>query len=324
MNIPFDSPVLSLPDWRTAALLPGCILAGVCAAILLQTIRQRAVGARRGRKAIAPFLAPYRQLRDAQVSAAYRQLQVDPDFIILSRLGLTWPRIRLLHLRLAGSALPVLALLLARFPLLPTCMAGVLGYVVTDAWLKGRWHKFRTGIEGELPTFVSRLGAMLLLNESLTACLEEVLDTLSPDSSTLRVWMEGYLQGIRQEGRDFPEHARLQANRISPSLALVVFQMGRVVETGGAGFARAFATSAQELQMILEVRAVAAAKADGTRNSITMLLAIMGLVLALMASSPGMRAGYTSPMAQALLMGALGTMAYGYYFLQGMITDVLD
>ena len=187
----------------------------------------------------------------------------------------------------------------------------------------GRWHRFQTGIEEELPVFVSRLGAMLLLTESMTACLDEVVDTLDPDSSALRVWMQLYRQGLRHEGRDFLDHARTQALRISPSLALVVFQLGRMAETGGTGFSRAFARSASGLQALLEVRAVAAAKADSARNSIVMLLVIMGIVIALMALSPGLRAGYALPESQFVLVGALGTMAFGYYFLNGMISDVL-
>ena len=71
------------------------------------------------------------------------------------------------------------------------------------------------------------------------------------------------------------------------------------------------------------MRAVAAAKADSARTSIVMLLVIMGVVIVLMALSPGLRAGYALPTSQFVLVGALGTMAFGYYFLNGMISDVL-
>ena len=314
----------ALPDGRVWLLLAGCGLAGFGLAVSLRHVRWRPGKYRQEQRAVASFLAPYRQSAADSLSAARRMMQVDPDFIILSSLRLAAPRMRLSYLRCLGAALPAASLAVMRFPLLPALVAGALGYVVVDAWLKGRWHKFRAGVEAELPTFVSRLGAMLLVNESLTACLEEVLDTLNPTSSSLRVWMEGYLLGMREEGRDFLAHARAQASRISPSLALVAFQLERVAETGGVGFARAFARSAQELQMILEVRAMATAKAEGARNAIAILLAIMALVVALMASSPSMRAGYADPASQAILMGALGAMALGYHFLNGMIADVLE
>lgn len=307
-------------NYQIWALLLGCLLCGYCLRFLLGKLRwQRHRGS-----AVQAYLAPFRPAEQKAGAAARRLLQVDPDYVILSSLRISSPRVRLQHLRVAGGLVPVLGLMLARFPLLPSLVAGVLGFVVADAWLKGRWQKFRSSLEAELPTFVSRLGAMLLLNESLTACLDEVLETLPPETSTLRVWMEGYLQGVRQEGKDFLDHAREQANRISPSLALVVFQLGRVVETGGVGFARAFAASAEELQTILEVRAVAAAKAEGARNSIAILLVIMGAVIALMATSPGMREGFLNVTAQTILMAALGAMAFGYYFLTGMIADVLE
>lgn len=302
------------------ALLLGCLLCGHCLRYWLGRIRWR----RHRGAAVQAYLAPFRPAAHGSGATAHKLLQVDPDYVILSSLRITSPRIRLQHLRVMGGLVPVLGLLAARFPLLPSLVAGVLGLVVLDAWLKGRWQNFRSRVEAELPTFVSRLGAMLLLNESLTACLDEVLETLPPESSPLRVWMDGYLQGVRQEGKDFLDHARAQANRISPSLALVVFQLGRVVETGGVGFAQAFAASAEEMQTILEVRAVAAAKAEGARNSIAILLAIMGLVIALMAASPDMREGFRDATAQTILMAALGAMAFGYYFLTGMIADALE
>lgn len=308
---------------RQGALLLGCLCAGALLASQLMRIRMPRRGRRRETEFLNSYLAPYRHLEDAQTTEAQRRISVDPEVIILSSLRISSPRIRLVHLRLAGGALPALGLMALHFPLLPALMGGLLGYVVADSWLKGRWHRFRAGIEEELPVFVNRLGAMLLLNESLTACLEEVVDTLDPESSLLRVWMEIYLQGLRQEGKDFLSHARQQANRISPSLALVVFQLDRVVETGGSGFARAFAQSAQSLQAILEVRAVAASKADGARSAIALLLVVMGVVMAMLAASPGMREGYADPQAQMVLVGALGVMAFGYHFLNGMISDVL-
>jgi len=308
------------PNHQLWALLLGCLACGYCVQYLLRKIQWP----RRGAAAVQAYLVPVRPIEYGTAATARRLLQVDPDYVVLSSLRITSHRVRLHHLRVLGGLMPVIGLLAARFPLLPALVSGVLGFVVMDAWLKGRWQQFRSRVETELPMFVSRLGAMLLLNESLTACLDEVLETLPPESSLLRVWMEGYLQGVRQEGKDFLDHARAQANRISPSLALVVFQLGRVVETGGVGFAQAFAASAEEMQTILEVRAVAAAKAEGARNAIAILLAVMGVVTALMAATPDMRAGFRDATAQAILTGALGVMAFGYYFLTGMIADALE
>lgn len=307
-------------DLRRAALLLGCLLCGWCLSRLLTRIRLRP----RREADVQRFLSPYRATEPGAAETARRLLQVDPEYVILASLRIVPPRMGLRHLRLLGGGLPVLALAAARMPLLPALMAGLLGYVITDAWLKGRWQKYRAALEAELPTFVSRLGAMLLLNESLTACLDEALDTLPPETSALRVWMSGYVRGLRREGREFLDHAREQANRISPALALLVFQLGRVAETGGAGFAQAFAAAAEEMQSILEVRAAAAAKAEGARSAIAMLLAIMGLVLAIMSASSDMREGFRGIAAQSVLMGALGVMAFGYAFLTGMIADVLE
>ncbi len=313
---------LDAPAVTRGVLLLGCVGVGLCVTLLAHRIRLP-LWTRRDTAHLTSYLTPYRRLDEERMSRVRQQISVDPEIIVLSALRITSPRVRLVHFRLLGSLVPVLGFLLGRFPVLPALMAGLLGYVVTDAWLRGHWQRFRSGLEEELPVFVSRLGAMLLLNESLTACLEEVIDTLDPRESRLRLWMQVYLQGLRQEGTDFLEHARDQANRISPSLALVVFQMGRVVETGGSGFARAFAGAAQELQAILEVRAVASAKAEASRSAITLLLIVMGVIIGIMVASPAMRQGYADPTAQLILMVSLATMALGHYILNGMITDAL-
>ena len=54
------------------------------------------------------------------------------------------------------------------------------------------------------------------------------------------------------------------------------------------------------------------------------MLSIIAVVLALMLSSPSIRAGYNSPTSQLIAAAALGVMACGYLYLNGMIAEALE
>ncbi len=262
--------------------------------------------------------------RTGQALAAYRApahtgtTQVD----INSALGLVKPGYsRYVYLGVVLGAL--LLLLVLGMPLVPAIGGAALAYILADEFLRGKTRKARIAIEGELPTFVSRLGGMLLVTSSPRAAVEEVTATLLP-GRPLRTWMDRLLAGWSSQGEPFLANAHLEGNRISPLLGLTVYQIRRLAETGGAGFTKAFATTAEELSAILEARAVAGSKAEGARQAVLTMLAIMAVILGIMLSSPVIRSGYADPTAQLIAAGALGVMAFGYTQLNGMIADALE
>lgn len=178
-------------------------------------------------------------------------------------------------------------------------------------------------VEKELPTFVSRLSSTLLVVENAQVALADVIETLD-EQSPLRVWMERFLAGMASEGASFALKAREEAAAISPSLALVIYQIGRLATAGGSGFARAFAVSGDMLHTILESRAVAGSKAESARQAVWIMLGIMGVIMFMMLSSPAIRQGFREPSAQLVTLVGLGVMAYGYTFMSGMIDEALE
>ncbi len=220
----------------------------------------------------------------------------------------------------AGALVGLLALGL---PFVPALGGAALAYILAAEFLKGQVRKVRLGIEQELPTFVSRLGGMLLVTNAPRQALEEVTGTLL-EGRPLRIWLERLLAQWSAGGDSVLATAHLEANRISPLLGLTVYQIRRLTETGGAGFTRAFATTAEELSAILEARAVAGSKAEGARQSVLTMLGIMGVILVLMLSAPSIRTGYASPTAQLIAAVALAMMGFGYLYLNSMIADALE
>jgi|GEM_PF-1972102 len=252
-----------------------------------------------------------------------RDVIAGEEAVILLSLGLpVWENL-LAIIHLASGGIPALLLMIFGFPVVPAMGGGVLCYVLMDSYLNSRWRKMRVEIESELPTFVSRLAGTLLVTESPIRAISEVTETLSSESP-LNAWLQRMLSGTRMEGRQFFEQARNEAAIISPSLALVVFQMGRFFETGGAGFTKAFSTTAEELSDILEARAIAGSKAESARQAVLMMLGIMGVIMMLMFSSPNIRQGFQNVTVQVITATAMAAMALGYTILNGMIDEALE
>jgi len=284
------------------------LLAALAAAATVAVTARQVALAPRGGKALAAYRA----------EGATPAVEVD----INQALGLVKPAYaRYLYLLAVAGVAGVL--LLAGMPLAPALGGGALAYVLADELLKGGPRKARLAIEQELPTFVSRLGGMLLVTGSPRAAVEEITATLMADKP-LRIWLERLLSGWQAQGEAFLAQAHLEANRISPLLGLTVYQIRRLAETGGAGATKAFATTAEELSAILEARAVASSKAAGARQSVLTMLVIMAVILGIMLASPTIRQGYRDPTAQLVAAGALAVMGFGYVTLNDMIAEALE
>jgi len=283
------------------------LLAALAAAVTVAVVAERVRFARRASRTLS-----------ASGAAPTPVVEVD----INTALGLVRPAYA--PYVYAGAVLGALAaLLLAGLPLAPAVGGAALAYVLADEFLKGRPRKVRLAIEQELPTFVSRLGGMLLVTAAPRTAVEEVTATLL-EGRPLRVWLERLLAGWQARGESYLAAAHLEANVISPLLGLTVYQMRRLAETGSAGAARAFGTTAEELSAILEARAVAGAKAEAARQAVLTMLVIMAVILGIMLASPTIRQGYADPTAQLVAAGALAVMGFGYLTLNGMIADALE
>jgi hypothetical protein len=294
--------------WELLAQQLLVVLAATSAALTVAVTARQVALAPRGGKALA----------------AYRDGSAPPvnEVDINSALGLVKPAYAR-YMYLAAVATVVVLLLVAGMPLAPALGGGALAYVLADEFLKGGPRKARLAIEQELPTFVSRLGGMLLVTGSPRAAVEEITATLI-EGQPLRTWLDRLLAGWQAQGEAFLTQAHLEANQISALLGLTVYQIRRLAETGGAGAAKAFATTAEELSAILEARAVANSKAEGARQAVLTMLVIMAVILGIMLSSPTIRQGYNDPTAQLVAASALTVMGFGYVTLNGMIAAALE
>lgn len=266
-----------------ALLQPTLVLAlAIAAGSTVAAVASRVSFGRGPGKVVAGYMAP---------APAQPVAETEEAAGINAALGLL-PRQVTLAAQIGGAAGPWLLALLMGLPLIPAFGLAALGYILADTFLKGRWRKARLAVEADLPLFVSQLGGQLLVTQAPLKAVEEVVGNLA-EGSVLRLWMARLLKGLRLEGSAYLDKARAEAMQITPLLGLVLYEIGRLAETGGAGFAVAFTTTADELSAILEARAVASSKAEAARQAVLTMLVIMGIVLGMMLSSPA--SGPASP-----------------------------
>ena len=304
---------------REIIILAAAIMAGITVAVLVREVDWRTLFAPNTARVVAAYMqAPVSTEDGKDVTLA-----VDKEAAVLASLGLPPNPGLLLGIRVLSAIVPAVLAYWAGLPLMTALAAGVLGGVIAHAQLESRWRAFCADVESDLPVFVSRLSASLLVTPSPIAALEQVVDTLE-EGSALRAWMEAFLKGLQGPNRDaFLERAMDAATDISVSLFLVVFQIGRLLETGGVGFVQAFNTTSHLLGVILDARALTTAKAESARGAVTMMMLIMAGILGMMLAAPEVRAGFRHPMAQVMALAAMVIMAGGYVVMNEMINDAV-
>jgi hypothetical protein len=138
----------------------------------------------------------------------------------------------------------------------------VIAYFTIKSLVNRKWNKVRSMLEKEIPSYLMNLASMIQLNPNVLRALEDASLSLNPKGG-LKPWIERLVSGIQFHGRKGLEEMQAEAGDISPSLLLLVVEIGRLWETGGTGFTQSFQMVSENLAGIMEGRSKASAKADG-------------------------------------------------------------
>ncbi len=158
------------------------------------------------------------------------------------------------------------------------------------SWWKSQlntvWVKLQHGIEKDIPIFLSRLASTVQIESNVLEAINEVTETLEP-KGPLREWMLKFIGRCQAGGIKALDDMLLEAQAISTSLGIAVFEIGRLWETGGPGYVKAFAMAADNIGDALKARGMAHAKGDGAKSSIRMIvLALIAVVIFLFSHAP--------------------------------------
>jgi hypothetical protein len=115
-----------------------------------------------------------------------------------------------------------------------------------------------------------------------------------------------------------------EAGDISPSLLLVVVEIGRLWETGGVGYSQSFQMVSENLAGILEGRSKASAKADGAWSTIRVIVLALGGAIFLAFSSPGSSSMFRTPTVQIAILVAVAWAVVGFSYIGDLIRESVE
>jgi hypothetical protein len=220
--------------------------------------------------------------------------------------------------RLGGGTAMALILLLFNAPLLMLPAAYVAAWFLVDSQLNGAWIKLTHGVEKDIPIFLSRLASTIQIESNVLEALNEVTETLDW-KSPLRAWMLQFIARCQAGGQQALGEMLEEAQAVSTSLGIAVFEIDRLWETGGPGYARAFGIAADNIGDALKARGLAHAKGDGAKGSIRMIVIALIVVMVFLFGTPQFSTAMQDINMQVMFAFILAWMFFGWSMIDSII-----
>jgi Flp pilus assembly protein TadB len=199
-------------------------------------------------------------------------------------------------------------------------LAPLVGWAAVNGKINQEWQTMRLALEKELPTFLLRLSAAIQAVPNIPEAISDVAASLDP-SGPLQAWMKRLLVAIQSSGRKGMDEMREEAASISPSLFMTILEIERLWQTGGSGYVEAFRLASDNMASILEARSMAAARADGAKSTVRVILIALGGALIFAMSSAAGGALFNTPLVQIGLLLAIAWAIIGWNVIGDMIRE---
>jgi hypothetical protein len=223
---------------------------------------------------------------------------------------------------LGGGTVLGLILLVVGAPLLMVPAAYVAAWFLVNSQINTVWVKLQHGIEREIPVFLTRLASTVQIESNVLEAINEVAETLEPKGQ-LKEWMQRFIGRCQAGGIQALGEMLLEAQAISTSLGIAVFEIGRLWETGGPGYVKAFNMAADNIGDALKARALAHSKGDGAKSSIRMIVLALVAVMVFMFATPQFASSMQDPTIQMLYAFILGWMFFGWSMIDSIIEGAI-
>ena len=198
-----------------------------------------------------------------------------------------------------------------------------IAYFTVINLVNRKWNKLRTVMEKEIPSYMMNLASVIQLNPNVIQALEDASLSLNP-KGYLKPWIDRLVSSLHTHGRKGLEEMQAEAGDISPSLLLVVVEIGRLWETGGSGFSQSFQMVSENLTGILEGRSKVSSKADGAWGTIRVIVLALGGAIFMAFSSPASSALFHTPTAQIAIVIAVAWAVFGISYIGDLIRETVE
>jgi hypothetical protein len=220
------------------------------------------------------------------------------------------------------GTLMALLMLVVQASLLMVPASYAASWFLLETQIQGAWVKLVQGMEKEIPIFLSRLASTVQIESNVLEAMNEVAETLDA-KGPLREWMLRFIGRCQAGGQQALEEMQAEAQSISTSLGITVFEIGRLWETGGPGYVTAFAMAAENIGDALQARALAHAKGQGAKGSIRAILFALIAVMVFLFTTPQFSSSMQDPAIQIAYAFILGWMFFGWSMIDNMITGAI-
>lgn len=213
-----------------------------------------------------------------------------------------------------------LVMFIVGFPPLSALAGLVGGWIFVDGAITRAWSKTKTDIEAEIPSFLTRMSAVVQTSSNVPGAVEVVSKTLRADGP-LRDWLTTLVTKMLQKGQAAMPEAIEEASTLSPSLAICAELLARMWSTGGEGYGKAFGAAADNLESVLDARVSARAKGDSVRGTVNILTALTFGMIAFLRQSPAMADLVMQPLVQVAYAIIALMIVYGYNTINQLIDE---
>ncbi len=207
------------------------------------------------------------------------------------------------------------------FPLATSMVGFVCALLIFNSLIEQSWKKLRNEIEKEIPIFLSGFTSTIQVNPNVLQAVEEEAAVLAMDSSLKRWLIDRFVRLGQDKGVVALEEITEEAFRVSNSLGIMVFLIGRLWKTGGMEWKRSFGLAASNLEGVMEARMFGIAAGSAAKNSVLAIAMVTGALILVMARNPLLSKSLDNPVVQIVYAIAIIMMVFGYGFMDDMVDN---
>ena len=209
------------------------------------------------------------------------------------------------------------------FPLLTSMAGGIGGIMIVNSFANSAWTKMCNEVDKEIPIFLSGFTSTIQVNPNVLQAVEEESTVLSINSPLKKWLIERFVRLGQERGISVLEFLVEEAFRISNSLGIMVFLIGRLWRTGGMEWKRSFALAASNLEGVMEARLLGLSAGNSAKSAVKLIIGVTLFVILIMARNPVFRTSMETPVVQAVYALAILMMIFGYGFMGNMIDTLM-
>ncbi|MCD6356093.1 MAG: hypothetical protein J7L66_02310 [Anaerolineaceae bacterium] len=208
-------------------------------------------------------------------------------------------------------------------PVLASSSGVIAGMMIVNSFASNAWIKLCNSIDNEIPIFLSGFTSTIQVNPNVLQAVEEESSVLAVNSP-LKKWLQDrFVKSGQEHGISALDGLIEEAFRISNSLGVMVFLIGRLWRTGGMEWQRSFSLASTNLEGVIEARMTGVAAGSAAKNAVKMIIMVTMFVSLIMARNPIFSRAMDQPIVQIVYAASTLMMVFGYEFIGKMIERLM-